>query len=43
MTGDKPINRNPYENVDSYVDTLYPIDCGLGSNPLGAPEAVEEF
>ncbi len=43
MTSNKSLNPNTLKSFDSYVDTLYTIDCGLGSNPLGAPESVADF
>ncbi len=43
MKSNTAINPNTLKSFDSYVDTLYPIDCGLGSNPLGAPDSVTNF
>lgn len=43
MKSNLSLNQNTFKSLDSYVDTLYPIDCGLGCNPLGAPDAVADF
>lgn len=43
MKSNTSLNPNTLKSFDSYVDTLYPINCGLGSNPLGEPEAAADF
>lgn len=42
-TPHKLLNTDLLKSFDSYVKKHHRIDCGLGSNPLGAPPAVQDF